>query len=54
MANKICSIVSHNAGNFSSVLSYTSTESCALYCLPEKSSALYFTTPQVFFRCIPQ
>jgi hypothetical protein len=44
----------HNAGNFSSVVSYTSTESCAVYCIPEKSSALYRTTPQVFFCCIPQ
>ncbi len=54
MANKFCSIVSHNAGNFSSVVSYTSTESCAVYCIPEKSSALYPKTLHVFFRCIPQ
>jgi hypothetical protein len=54
MANKFCSIVFHNAGNISFVVSYTSTESCAVYCIPEKSSALYPTTPQVFFRCIPQ
>ncbi len=54
MANIFVSIVSHNAGNFSSVVSYTSTESCAVYCIPEKSSALYPTTPQVFFCCIPQ
>jgi hypothetical protein len=54
MANKFCSIVSHNAGKFSSVVSYTSTESCAVYCIPEKSSALYPTIPQVFFHCIPQ
>jgi hypothetical protein len=54
MANKFFSIVSHNAGNFSSVVSYTSTESCAVYCIPEKSSALYPTMPQVFFCCIPQ
>jgi hypothetical protein len=52
MANKFCSIVSHNAVNFSSVVSYTSTESCAVYCIPEKSSALFPTTPQVFLRCI--
>jgi hypothetical protein len=25
-----------------------------VYCIPEKSSALYRTTTQVFFRCIPQ
>jgi hypothetical protein len=54
IANKFFSIVSHNAGNFSSVVSYTTTESCAVYCIPEKSSALNLTTPQVFFRCIPQ
>jgi hypothetical protein len=54
MANIFCSIVSHNAGNLSSVVSYTSTESCAVYCIPEKSSALYPTTLQIFFRCIPQ
>ncbi len=54
MANKFCSIVSHNAGNFSSVVSYTSTESCAVYCIQVNSSALYPTTPQVFFHCNPQ
>jgi hypothetical protein len=54
MVNKFCSILSHNAGHFSSIVSYTSTESCAVYCIPEKSSALYPTTPQVFFCCIPQ
>jgi hypothetical protein len=54
MANKFFSIVSHNSGHFSSVVSYTTTESYAVYCIPEKSSALYPTTPQVFFRCIPQ
>ncbi len=36
------------------VVSYTTTESCAVYCIPEKFSALYPTTPLVFFRCIPQ
>jgi hypothetical protein len=54
MAKKFFSIVSHNAGNFSSIVSYTTTESYAVHCIPEKSSALYPTTPQVFFRCIPQ
>jgi hypothetical protein len=54
MANKFFSVVSHNAGNFSSVVSFTTTESYAVYCIPEKFSALYPTTPQVFFRCIPQ
>jgi hypothetical protein len=49
MADKFFSVVSNNAGNFSSVVSYTSTESCAVYFIPEKSSALYPTTPQVFF-----
>jgi hypothetical protein len=53
-SKQIFSIVSHNAGNFSSVVSYTTTESYAVYCIPEKSSALYPTTPQVFFRCITQ
>jgi hypothetical protein len=52
MANNFFSIVSHNAGNYSSVVSYTTTESYAVYCIPE--SALYPTTPQVFFSCIPQ
>jgi hypothetical protein len=50
MANKFFSIVSHNAGNVSSVVSYTITESYAVYCIPEKSSALYPTMPEVFFR----
>ncbi len=50
MANKFFSIVSHNAGNLSSVVSYTTTESYTMYCIPEKSSTLYPTTPQVFFR----
>jgi hypothetical protein len=54
MANKFSSIVSHNAGNLSSVVSYTTTESYAVHCIPKKSSAMYPTTPQVFFRCIPQ
>ncbi len=54
MANKFFSFVSHDAGNFSCVVSYTTAESYAVYCIPEKSSALYPTTPQVFFRCIPQ
>jgi hypothetical protein len=54
MANKFFSIVSHEVGNFSSFVSYTTTESYAVYCIPEKSSALYPTTPQVFFHCIPQ
>ncbi len=54
MVNNFFSIVSHNAGHCSSVESYTTTESYAVYCIPEKSSALYPTTPQVFFRCIPQ
>jgi hypothetical protein len=55
MANNFFfSIVSHNTGHFSSVVSYTTTESYAVYCIPGKSSALYPTTPQVFFRCIPQ
>jgi hypothetical protein len=54
MENKFFSLVSHHAGNFSSVVSYTTTESYTVYCIPEKSSALYPTTPQVFFRCIPQ
>jgi hypothetical protein len=54
MANKFFSIVSHNAGSFSSVVSYTTTKPYAVYCIPEKSSTLYPTTPQVFFRCIPQ
>ncbi len=39
---------------FSSVVSYTLTESCAVYCIPEKSSALYPATPQFFFYCISQ
>ncbi len=46
--------VFHNAGNFSSVVSYTTTEYFAVYCILEKSSALYPTTTQVFFHCIPQ
>ncbi len=54
MANKFFSIVSHDVGNFSSFVSYTNTEPYAVYCIPEKSSELYRTTPQVFFRCIPQ
>ncbi len=54
MANKYFSFVSYDAGNFYSVVSYTTTESYAVYCIPEKSSALYPTTAQVFFRCIPQ
>jgi hypothetical protein len=54
MANNFFSIVSHKAGNLSSIVSYTTTESYAVYCIPEKSSALYPTTPQVFFQCIPQ
>jgi hypothetical protein len=49
MANKFCSIVSYNAGNFSSFVSYTSTESCAVYCIPENSSALYPTMEDIFF-----
>jgi hypothetical protein len=51
---QIFSIVSNNAGKLSSVVSYTTTESYAVYCIPEKSSALYPTMPQVFFCCIPQ
>jgi hypothetical protein len=54
MANKFFSIVSHNAGNFSSVVSNTTTESYTVYCIPEKSSALYPTMQQVFFCCISQ
>ncbi len=41
MANIFFSIVSHKAGHFSSVVSYTTTESYAVYCIPEKSTALY-------------
>ncbi len=52
--HKFSSIVSHNAGNFSSVVFYTKTESYAVNCIPEKFSALYPTTPQFFFCCIPQ
>jgi hypothetical protein len=51
---QIFSIVSQNAGNFSSVVSYTTAESYAVSCILEKSSALYPTMPQVFFCCIPQ
>jgi hypothetical protein len=54
MAKKKFSVVSHNAGNLSSVVSFTTTESYAVYCIQEKFFALYPTTPQVFFRCIPQ
>ncbi len=54
MANNFFSIVFHNAGNISSIVSYTTTESYAVHCIPEKSSTLYPTTPQVFFHCIPQ
>jgi hypothetical protein len=35
MANKFFSFVSHDTGNFSSVVSYTTTESYAVYCIPE-------------------
>jgi hypothetical protein len=52
--NKFFSVVSYNAGYLSSVVSFTTTESYAVYCIQEKFSALYPTTPQVFFRCIPQ
>ncbi len=47
IANNLFSIVSHTAGNHSSAVSFTTTESYAVYCIPEKSSALYPTTPQV-------
>jgi hypothetical protein len=50
MANKFFSIT----GNLSCVISYTTTESYTVYCIPEKSSTLYPTTSQVLFHFIPQ
>jgi hypothetical protein len=53
MANRFFSIVSHNAGNLSSIVSFTTTESYAVYCIPEKFSALYPTTLQGFLPLYP-
>jgi hypothetical protein len=53
MANRFLSIVSHNAGNLSSIVSFTTTESYAVYCIPEKFSALYPTMPQGFLPLYP-
>jgi hypothetical protein len=53
MANNFFLLYPPTLEIFSFVVSYTTTESYAVYCIPEKSSALYPTAPQVFFRCIP-